>query len=110
MFYATAEPLEIPQTLDEQVEVKKRESGYPESEHILTLAANAFVGGDYQEGLEALREDEAIQRANGRMDLPDPTTAGDFYRRFTLGHLLQLNRAYGEIERRVYEWRPEVEH
>jgi len=108
LFYAMAEALEIPQILDEQVKVKKRESGYPESEHILALAANAFVGGDYLEDLEALREDGAIQRSIGRKDLPDPTTAGDFCRRFTLGHLLQLNRAYGEMERRVYKWRPEV--
>lgn len=110
LFYAMAEALEIPRILNEQVKVKKRESGYPESEHILALAANAFVGGDYLEDLEALREDVAIQRAIGRNDLPDPTTAGDFCRRFTLGHLLQLNRAYGEIERRVYERRPEVTH
>jgi hypothetical protein len=110
LFYAMAEALEIPRILNEQVKVKKRESGYSESEHILALAANAFVGGDYLEDLEALREDVAIQRAIGRNDLPDPTTAGDFCRRFTLGHLLQLNRAYGEVERRVYERRPEVTH
>ena len=108
LFYAMAEALEIPRTLDERVKVKQRESGYPESEHILALAANAFVGGDYLEDLEALREDVAIQRVIGRKDLPDPTTAGDFCRRFTLGHLLQLNRAFAEIEQRVYEHRPEV--
>jgi hypothetical protein len=108
LFYAMAEALEIPRTLDERVKVKQRESGYPESEHILALAANAFVGGDYLEDLEALREDVAIQRVIGRKDLPDPTTAGDFCRRFTLGHLLQLNRAFAEIEQRVYEHRQEV--
>ena len=108
LFYAMAEALEIPRALDERVKVKQRESGYPESEHILALAANAFVGGDYLEDLEALREDVAIQRVIGRKDLPDPTTAGDFCRRFTLGHLLQLNRAFADIEQRVYEHRPEV--
>ncbi len=110
LFYAMAEALEIPRTLDEYVKVKQRESGYAESEHILALAANAFVGGDYLEDLEALREDVAIQRAIGRKDIPDPTTAGDFCRRFTLGHLLQLNQAFGKIEQRVYEQRPEVTH
>jgi len=108
VFYAMAEALEIPRILDDRVKVKQRESGYPESEHILALAANAFVGGDYLEDLEALREDVAIQRVIGRKDLPDPTTAGDFCRRFTLGHLLQLNRAFADMEQRVYEHRPEV--
>jgi hypothetical protein len=101
LFYAMAETLEIPRILDESVKVKERESGYPESEHILALAANAFVGNDYLDNLEALREDVAIQRAIGRKEIPDPTTAGDFCRRFTLGHILQMNRAFGEIERGV---------
>jgi len=79
------------------VKVKKRESGYPESEHILALAPNAFVGGYYLEDLEAFRKDGAIQRIIGSKGLPDPKTVWDFYCRFTLGHLLQLNRAYGEI-------------
>src|SRR5208337_2026847 len=110
LFYAMAEAVEVPRILDQRVHVKERERGYPESEHILALAANAFVGGDYLEDLEALREDVAIQRAIGRKDIPDPTTAGDFCRRFTLGHLLQVNRAFGEIEQRVYKHRPEVTH
>jgi hypothetical protein len=107
LFYAMAETLEIPRILDENVRVKERESGYPESEHILALAANAFVGNDYLDDLEALREDVAIQRAIGRKEIPDPTTAGDFCRRFTLGHILQMNRALAEIERGVYRLRRE---
>src|SRR4030065_1508946 len=100
LFYAMAEALEIPRILDEQVKVKERESGYPESEHILALAANAFMGGDYLDDLEALREDVAIQRAIGRKDIPDPTTAADFCRRVTLGHILQFNRGLADIHSR----------
>jgi len=105
LFYAMAEALEIPRILDERIQVKERESGYPESEHILALAANAFMGGDFIDDLDALREDVAIQRAIGRKDIPDPTTAGDFCRRFTLGHILQVNRALGEILAEVYRCR-----
>ena len=47
LFYAMAETLDLPRVLDEQVKVKERESGYPKSEHILALGANAFMGGDY---------------------------------------------------------------
>ncbi len=91
--------------LDKHVRVKERESGYPESEHILALSANAFVGGDY---LEALREDIAIQMAVGRKDIPDPTMAGDFCRRFSLGHILQMNKALREIQQSVYKNRTGV--
>jgi hypothetical protein len=107
LFYAMSETLEIPRILDESVKVKERESGYPESEHILALAANAFMGGDYLDDLEALREDVAIQKAIGRKEIPDPTTAGDFCRRFTLGHILQMNRAFAAIQREVYRRRRE---
>ena len=58
--------------------------------------------------LETLREDAAIQKAVGRKEIPDPTTAGDFCRRFTLGHILQMNRALGGIHTKVYRHRPEV--
>ena len=65
-----AESLEIPRALDEPVKVKQRESGNPESEHILTLAANAFIGGDYLEDLDALRKGVTIPRVIGRKDHP----------------------------------------
>ncbi|MBI5039571.1 MAG: IS1380 family transposase [Nitrospirae bacterium] len=108
LFYAMAEMLEVPGILDKCVKVKQRERGYPESEHILALSANAFMGGDYLEDLEALREDIAIGKAIGRKEIPDPTTAGDFCRRFTLGHILQMNRAYAEILEVVYARRSPV--
>ena len=108
LFYAMAEALEVPRILDERVQVKERERGYPESEHILALAANAFMGGDYLDDLEALREDIAIQRAIGRKEIPDPTTAGDFCRRFTLGHILQMNQGYAEIQAEVYKRRKDI--
>jgi len=110
LFYAMAETLKIPKILDNHVRVKQRDSGYPESEHILSLAANAFVGGDFLDDLEALREDVAIKVAIGRKEIPDPTTAGDFCRRFKLGHILQINKAFAEIEHEVYKQRKEVSH
>jgi hypothetical protein len=110
LFYAMAETLKIPKILDSHVRVKQRDSGYPESEHILAPAANAFVGGDFLDDLEALREDDAIKMAIGRKEIPDPTTAGDFCRRFKLGHILQINKAFAEIEHEVYKQRKEVSH
>lgn len=108
LFYAMAEALDIPQTLNRHVHVKVREAGYPESEHILALSANAFVGGDFLDDIEALREDTAIKKAIGRDEIPDPTTAGDFCRRFSLGHILQMERAFAEVFQAVYTRRKEV--
>ena len=43
-----------------------------------------------------------------RKEIPDPTTAGDFCRRFSRGHILQINKALAEIEHRVYKQRKEI--
>lgn len=108
LFYAMVEALKIPPSLDRHVHVKERERGYPKSEHILALAANAFVGGDFLEDLEALREDVAIKKAIGREEIPDPTTAGDFCHRFSMGQILQMEKAFAEVRKRVYTRRPQV--
>lgn len=110
LFYAMSEALDIPKSLNRHVRVKVREAGYPESEHILALSANSFVSGDFLDDLEALREDVAIKKAIGREEIPDPTTAGDFCRRFSLGHILQMNRAFAEIGQSVYSRRVQVSH
>lgn len=108
LFYNMAEMLDVPGILDKYVKVTQRGRGYPESEHILALSVNAFMGGDFLEDLEALREDIAIGKAIGRKEIPDPTTAGDFCRRFTLGHIHQMNRAYAEILEVLYARRSPV--
>lgn len=88
LFYGMAEALGIPKILDEEILVKCRAAGYPESEHILALSASILQGGDFIDDMEALREDAAAKRIIGRKPTPDPTTAGDFCRRFYPGHLL----------------------
>lgn len=99
-----AEALNIPKVLDEEIRVKRRAAGYPESEHILAFFASIFQGGDYLDDMEALGEDAAAKRVIGWEETPDPTTAGDFCRRFYAGHLLQVDRAmaaiFGEVCRR----------
>ena len=60
----------------------KRHLPYHESDHVLNLAYNAMAGGTCLEDLERLRNDEAYLDALGAQRIPDPTTAGDFCRRF----------------------------
>ena len=100
LFYSMAEALSIPKILDAQVKVKKRERGYPESEHILALAANAFVGGDYLDDSGSVERGCGHPEGDWPSDIPDPTTAGDFCRRFSLGHIFQMNKALGAISSR----------
>ena len=60
----------------------KRHLPYFESDHVLSLAYNILAGGTCIEDLELLRNDEVYLNALGAQRIPDPTTAGDFCRRF----------------------------
>jgi hypothetical protein len=73
----------LPELIDGNLCLLKRHLPYHESDHVLTLAYNILAGGSCIEDLERLRTDEAVLDALGASRIPDPTTAGDFCRRFT---------------------------
>ena len=68
--------------INEQVELLKIHLPYHESDHVLNLAYNVLTGGHRLEDIERLRHDVAYMNALGAELIPDPTTAGDFLRRF----------------------------
>lgn len=73
----------VAQLLDQQVHVLKQHKPYHESDHILAMAFNLYVGGTCLEDLSELQHSLAVHRLLGACRLPDPTTAGDFLRRFS---------------------------
>jgi len=95
-----AEALGLPELLDE-ITVKKRGRGYTAAQAMLALCETLIAGGDCLDDVALLRADSAqgLLRGHG---LPDPTTLGRFLRRFTLGHLGQLNRALDQLFARVH--------
>ncbi len=70
------------EAIDRDVHLLKVHRPYHESDHVLNLAYNALCGGECFQDLELLRNDEAYVDALGAERIPDPTTAGDFCRRF----------------------------
>ena len=72
----------LPQLIDEHIHLLKKHLPYHESDHVLSLAYNILAGGHCIEDLELLRTNEAVLDALGAQRIPDPTTAGDFCRRF----------------------------
>ncbi len=63
---------------------------YHESDHVLNLAYNVVCGGTRLEDIERLRHDSAYLNALGADLIPDPTTAGDFCRRFAEADVVEL--------------------
>ncbi|MBA3566968.1 MAG: IS1380 family transposase [Actinobacteria bacterium] len=95
-----ASRLGLPELLD-RVTVKERRRGYSPSQQVLALCETLIAGGDCLDDVALLRGDAAQKRLRGHA-LPDATTLGRFLRRFSLGHLGQLNRALDELFARVH--------
>ncbi len=68
--------------IDRHVEVLKVHLPYHESDHVLGIAYNVLCGGTCLQDIELRRQDEVYLDALGAQRIPDPTTAGDFCRRF----------------------------
>jgi hypothetical protein len=68
--------------IDRRPHLLKFHFPYHESDHVLTFAYNALCDGTCLQDLELRRHDEVFLDALGARRLPDPTTAGDFCRRF----------------------------
>jgi hypothetical protein len=73
-----------------------------ESDHVLNLCYNILAGGTCLEDIELRRQDEAWMDALGAKIIPDPTTAGDFLRRFSEKDILTLIDLINDC--RVKEW------
>ena len=74
--------LQLSKRINERLKLLKVHVPYWESDHILNIAYNSLSGGTYLEDIEVLRNDEVYLDALGAERIPDPTTAGDFCRRF----------------------------
>ena len=68
--------------LDDNLNFFKIYKPYHESDHVLNLILNTLCGGECLDDLELLRNNPAYLDALGAVRIPDPTTAGDFLRRF----------------------------
>ena len=88
--------------IDRNVTVFKRHFPYFESDHVLNLTYNLMTGGTCLEDIERLRQDEAYLEAIGAERVPDPTTAGDFLRRFGADAISGLMQAMDEVRACVW--------
>jgi hypothetical protein len=75
--------------------------GYPPSQAILGLCETLIAAGECLDDVAVLRGDSAQELLRGHR-LPEPTTLGRFLRRFSLGHIPQLNRALDQLFARVH--------
>ena len=98
--------LDLRRQINRAVPIFKLYAPYDESDHIFNIALNLLAGGTCLEHLEIRRNDEAYLDALGAERIPDPTTAGDFCRRFNHCQLLQLMQAINRSRQKVWRQQP----
>jgi hypothetical protein len=98
--------LGLGQEIDQRLHLLKRHLPYHESDHVLNLAYNALLGGQRLEDIELRRNDEAFLDGLGAQRIPDPTTSGDFTRRFDQEAIETLLEALNATRQRVWQAQP----
>ncbi len=106
LIHALARRLGLIDALDRRLELLKIHLPYHESDHVLALAYLPLCGGTCLQDLELLRHDEAFLDALGARRIPDPTTAGDFCRRFSQEHIQKLLAIINETRLKVWAGQP----
>lgn len=101
-----AQRVGLAKRIDERLDLLKVHLPYSESDHVLNLAYNALAGGTCIEDLELLRNSEGYLDAVGAQRIPDPTTAGDFCRRFTPADVDTLQEVFNETRLSVWRRQP----
>jgi len=89
--------------IDNDVKVLKARNPYAVSDHVLNIAYNIVCGGRTLDDIELRRQDEAYMNAIGAVRIPDPTTAGDFLRRFDRHQIDLLSETINTARTRVWK-------
>ena len=92
--------------IDSSLQLLKLHKPYLESDHVLNIAYNALCGGRTLDDIEARRGDAVFLDGLGTKSIPDPTTAGDFCRRFDAEQVLALQEAVNRARLRVWAKQP----
>ena len=97
----------VAKRIDEGLKLLKRHAPYHESDHVLALTYTLYADGTCLEDQGALQGSEAVRRMVGACRIPDPTTAGDFLRRFKSAQEVgQLSAVSDEVQEAVWSKLP----
>jgi hypothetical protein len=105
-FHLLARRIGLIQAIDDRLHLLKFHFPYHESDHVLNFAYNALCDGDCLEDIELRRNDAVYLDALGADRIPDPTTAGDFCRRFSAADVLTLLDIFNDVRKTLWARQP----
>jgi hypothetical protein len=106
MIHQVVKRLELDTAINRSLHLLKFNLPYVESDHVLNIAYNLLAGGTCLEHLEIRRNDEVYLDALGARRIPDPTTAGDFCRRFSESQIQCLMDVFNDARLKVWRQQP----
>ena len=98
--------LGLAQAIDERLHLLQFHFPYHESDHVLNIAYNPLCNGTCLDDIELRRNDIVFLDALGANRIPDPTTAGDFCRRFTPTDIDILQDVFDQARIKVWRQQP----
>jgi Transposase DDE domain group 1 len=98
--------LGLAEAIDERLHLLKYHLPYHESDHVLNFAYNALCNGTCLDDIELRRNDVVFLDALGADRIPDPTTAGDFCRRFKPNDVEVLQDIFDQTRVKVWRQQP----
>jgi len=96
----------LAEEINSSLHLLKLHKPYHESDHVLNIAYNILCGGQRLQDIELRRGDAVFLDGLGTQSLPDPTTAGDFCRRFDADSVLALQEAVNRARLKVWAAQP----
>lgn len=102
VFHQMAQRVGLVKEINTRLKLLKVHIPYHESDHVLNMAYNILTGGTRLEDIELRRNDEVFMDAIGAERIPDPTTAGDFTRRFSAEDITTLMECINTCRQRVW--------
>ena len=96
------------EAIDRKLDLLKCHLPYHESDHVLNIAYNILCNGHCLEDIERLRNDEVYLDALGAERIPDPTTAGDFCRRYSEQDVQILMNIINDVRLSVWARQPDT--
>jgi Transposase DDE domain group 1 len=92
--------------IDERLHLLTFHFPYHVSDHVLNFASNALCHGSCLDDIELRRNDVVFLDALGADRIPDPTTAGDFCRRFSPEDVETLQDVCDQTRLKVWQKQP----
>lgn len=108
LLHKLAQDIGLVDAIDRRLHILKIHLPYYDSDHVLNLAINALCNGTCFQDMELRRNDPAFLDALGAQRTPDPTTAGDYCRRFSTEQVNCLQDIYDDTRLALWREQPDA--